>query len=71
MDFTIPRHVETIAHRVRQFVDDEVIPVETQLLADGTDLNADILQALRAKAKAAKLWAPTMPKAWGGMGLNI
>ncbi len=71
MDFTMPRHVETIALRVRQFVDDEVIPVETQLLRTNTDLNADILQALRAKATAAKLWAPTMPKAWGGMGLNI
>ena len=54
MDFTIPRHVETIAHRVRQFVDDEVMPVETQLLRTNTDLNADILQALRAKAPPAK-----------------
>jgi len=71
MDFTIPRHVETIAHRVRQFLDDEVIPLETELLRSGVDLNEDILQGLRAKAKAAKLWAPTMPKAWGGMGLNI
>ncbi|MCY3914472.1 MAG: acyl-CoA dehydrogenase family protein [Chloroflexi bacterium] len=71
MDFTIPRHVEAIAHRVRQFLDEEVIPVETQLLRTNTDLNADILRELRAKAKAAKLWAPTMPKAWGGMGLNI
>ena len=71
MDFTIPRHVEAIAHRVRQFIDEEVIPVEAQLLRANADLNADILQALRAKAKAAKLWAPTMPKAWGGMGLNI
>ena len=71
MDFTIPRHVETIARRVRQFVDEEVIPVETQLLRTNTDLNADILQALRVKAKAAQLWAPTMPKKWGGLGLNI
>ena len=71
MDFTIPRHVEAIAHRVRQFVDEEVIPVETELLRTSADLNADILRELRAKAKAAHLWAPTMPKAWGGMGLNI
>ena len=71
MEFTIPRHVQTIAHRVRQFLDDEVIPVESELLRTGADLNNVILQELRAKAKAAKLWAPTMPKAWGGMGLNI
>jgi len=71
MEFTIPRHVQIIAHRVRQFVDDEVIPVESELLRTGRDLNKAILQDLRAKAKAAELWAPTMPKAWGGMGLNI
>ena len=71
MDFTIPRHVQRIVHRVRQFVDAEVIPLEAQLLRAGADLTMPQLQDLRAKAKAAQLWAPTMPKAWGGMGLNI
>ncbi len=71
MEFTLPRHVEAIAHRVRQFVDAEVIPLETELLRTSTNLSVEMLQDLRIKAKAAKLWAPTMPKAWGGMGLNI
>ena len=71
MDFTIPRHVHALAERVRQFVDDEVIAVEAELLRSGADLSNELLQDLRARAKAAKLWAPTMPKEWGGMGLNI
>ena len=71
MDFTVPRHVEALVHRVRQFVDDEVVPLETELLRAGALLERDRLQDLRAKAKAARLWAPTMPKDWGGMGLNI
>ena len=71
MDFTIPRHVEAIAHRVRQFVEDEAIPLESELLRTGADLSVEMVQELRRKARAAKLWAPTMPKAWGGMGLNI
>ena len=71
MDFTIPRHVEAIAHRVRQFVDDEAIALESELLRSGADLSVEMVQELRRKARAAKLWAPTMPKAWGGMGLNI
>ena len=71
MDFTLPRHVESIAHRVRQFVDDEVVPLETELLRTSTVLTVEMVRDLRVKAKAAKLWAPTMPKAWGGMGLNI
>ena len=71
MDFTIPRHVEAIAHRARQFVDDEVIPLESELLRTGADLSVDALQDLRVKAKAAGLWAPTMPAEWGGMALSI
>ena len=71
MDFTIPRHVERIAERARQFVDDEVIAVESELLQTSADLTVEILAGLRAKAKAAGLWAPTMPKVWGGMGLGI
>ncbi len=71
MDFTIPRHIELIAQRARQFVDEAVIPLETELLRSGADLRMDLLQDLRAKAKAAGLWAPTMPKDWGGMGLSI
>ncbi len=71
MDFTIPRHVEAVAHRVRQFVDDQVIPLESELLRTGADLSIEVLQDLRAKAKAAGLWAPTMPKDWGGMALSI
>ena len=71
MDFSIPRHVEDIVERVRQFLVAEVIPLEAQLLREGIELERDMLMALRAKAKAAGLWAPTMPAEWGGMGLTI
>ncbi|MCY4464753.1 MAG: acyl-CoA dehydrogenase family protein [Chloroflexi bacterium] len=71
MDFSRPRHIEAIVHRVRQFVDQQLIPLETDLLRTGDDLDMDKLQDLRAAAKAAGLWAPAMPKVWGGMGLNI
>lgn len=71
MDFTIPPHVQDIANRVRRFVDDAVIPVETHLRQTGENLTFRTLQELRQKAKAAGLWAPTMPPDMGGMGLNI
>ncbi len=71
MDFSTPRRIEAIAHRVRSFVDEQVIPLESELLRAGDDLSLTQLQELRAAAKAAGLWAPTMPKDWGGMGLNI
>lgn len=71
MDFSMPRQIEAIVHRVRQFVDEQVIPLETDLLRTGADLSMDQLQDLRAATKAAGLWAPTMPSEWGGMGLTI
>ena len=54
MDFTIPKHVQEITHRVRQFIDNEVIPIETQLLQSGEDLTMATLQGLRSKAKAGR-----------------
>ncbi|MCY3575605.1 MAG: acyl-CoA dehydrogenase family protein [Chloroflexi bacterium] len=71
MDFNPTRPVEAIVHRIRQFLDDYVIPLETDLLRSGADLRMEQLQELRAGAKAAGLWAPTMPSEWGGMGLHI
>ena len=71
MNFAMPRHIAVIAHRVRQFVDEEVIPLESELLRSGAAPSVDMVRELRRKAKAARLWAPTMPKPWGGMGLDI
>lgn len=71
MDFSIPAHVQDIVHRVRQFVDDEVIPLEQELIRANDELTHEQVQALRNKAKAQGLWCPTMPKDLGGMGLNI
>ncbi len=71
MDFTIPGHVQDIVHRVRQFVDDVVIPVEQTLLKEGRDITKAEVLELRELAKAAGIFAPTMPKDLGGMGLNI
>ncbi len=69
MDFSLPPHVEEIARRVRRFVDDEVIPLE-DFEANGT-ISDKALRDVRAKAKAAGLWAPQLPPDLGGMGLSL
>ncbi|MGB1289300.1 MAG: acyl-CoA dehydrogenase family protein, partial [Aggregatilineales bacterium] len=71
MDFTIPQHVQNIAERVRQFVDREVLPIEKEIIQNQQELTADMVNDLREKAKAEGLWAPTMSKDLGGMGLDI
>ena len=68
MDFSIPKHVHDIAHRVRQFVDTEVVPIEQELLQTGQELDHAILQDLRARAKSADLLGSDHAKRMGWDG---
>jgi len=71
MDFSTPPHVQAIVRRVTQFIDNEVIPLE-QHAADTLDgLPAPLLTEVRAKAKAAGLWAPQLAPELGGLGLSL
>lgn len=71
MDFTLPPAIEEARRRARQFVEDEVLPVENDPANydDHENITLAALRPLRAKAKAAGLWAPQMPTERGGMGL--
>lgn len=69
MDFSLPPHVAEIAHRVRRFVDEEVIPLED--FEASAAISDQALREVRAKAKAAGLWAPQLPPDLGGMGLSL
>ena len=71
MDFTIPPHVQDLTHRVRQFVDSEVIPLENFIDDHQDGLPPDLLRDVRAKAKAARLWTPQLPAELGGLGLSL
>jgi acyl-CoA dehydrogenase len=73
MDFTLPAHVESYCKRYRAFVAEHLIPLERDPNAydEHENIRLDVLEEMRAKAKAAGLWAPQMPKERGGQGLNI
>ena len=71
MDFTIPPHVQDLTHRVRQFVDSEVIPLENFTDDHQDGLPRDLLRDVRAKAKAAGLWCPQLAPELGGLGLSL
>ena len=73
MDFTLPPQIEDYRKRYRAFVAEHVLPVESdpQSFDDHENIRLDLLDKLRAKAKAAGLWAPQMPQDVGGLGLNM
>ncbi len=70
MDFSITAELAADTKRVGAFVADEIIPLESDPAHYDAYGNIDmaLLQSLRAKVKAAGLWAPQIPQAQGGMG---
>jgi acyl-CoA dehydrogenase len=73
MDFTLPADIERLRLKVRDFVADEILPLETrpEIYDEYENIKLDVLDEMRAKARAAGLWAPQMPKERGGLGLPI
>lgn len=69
MDFSIPPELDDLATRVRRFVDDEVIPLESEIDVEAGDIAA--IADLRAKAKAEGLWAPHLPQEYGGQDTGL
>src|SRR5471030_1840249 len=68
IDFEIPAEAKAVREKVRQWVRDECVPAEAELLA-GRDYKT-VLDALRTKARAQGLWCPFIPTEHGGMGLG-
>ena len=74
MDFTLSPEIEDYRRRVKAFVAAHLIPLESDpgnFDPEHDNIRFDLLDAMRAKAKAAGLWAPQMPKARGGQGLSM
>ncbi|RVU39422.1 acyl-CoA dehydrogenase [Hwanghaeella grinnelliae] len=72
MDFILTPEVDYLRKRYRAFVDQHIIPLESDRSAYDAHENIahDALEGMKAKAKEAGLWSPQMPKERGGLGLN-
>lgn len=73
MDFGLPPDFEDIRLRTRAFVAREILPLEADRanFDDHENIRLDRLDEVRAKAKAAGLWAPQSPREFGGMQLPV
>lgn len=72
MDFALDPELEALRRRTRDFVEERLIPLESD--PDAYDAHENIaedrLEAMRAAVKAEGLWAPQMPRDRGGLGLG-
>ena len=69
IDFGLGDALLALQHRVRTFVDAEVIPREPEVTRDPSALDS-VRRELQARAKAAGLFLPTGSTALGGLGLD-
>jgi acyl-CoA dehydrogenase len=69
MDFELPADLQTLRERVRVFIRDEVVPLEAHE-DDEAGLPIGVLAEVRQKARRAGVWAPQLPKEYGGLGLD-
>ena len=70
MDFDLTPEQTALRDRVRDFIRREVVPLEPRE-DEHEGLPPDLLAEVRQKARAAGVWAPQLPRAYGGLGLEI
>ena len=72
MDFSIYPELAEIEQRIKTFVQDEIIPLESDPASydDHGNINLPLLQEIRHKVKKAGLWAPQVPIEQGGLGFG-
>ena len=71
MDFQLEPAKQTIVNRVREYVDRELIPLETAFLQSGLGPLLPVLRGKRAEVKKLGLWGPIYPHEHGGLGLDL
>ncbi len=74
IDFTLAPEHEAIRSRVREFIEETVMPAVAGFDRDDGSLSRSeylkTIFGLREQARAVGLWLPHMPTEWGGMGLG-
>ncbi|WP_100959966.1 acyl-CoA dehydrogenase family protein [Bosea sp. FBZP-16] len=72
MDFSLPAATEDIRSRIEDFVAREIVPLEADPASydDHENIRLDLLDAMRARARAAGLWCIQLAPEHGGLGLG-
>ena len=73
MDFTISPRIEDFRTRIARFVDDEILPLEKDRANydPHENIRTDLLETLRAKARAQGLWCLQLKEETGGRDLGL
>ena len=70
MNFSLPPEVEALREKTRQFIAEQVIPLENDPRQDSHGPHRELRDELVARAKAAGLLTPHASREMGGLGLS-
>lgn len=70
MDLKWSQDIQVLQHRVESFVEEQVIPLESEARRKG-GLARDVLSQLRDQARKRGIYAPQLPAELGGLGLDV
>ncbi len=72
IDFTVPPELGDVLARVRAYVEEDVLPAESQI-ADPDDVLTSwhVVEELRDKARDRGIYTPHLPEEWGGLGVGV
>jgi acyl-CoA dehydrogenase len=71
MDFTLAPELADLRKKVRNFMEEHVLPNEGAIVAEDRRRQYDTLKSLQRRAKEAGLWTPHLPAELGGRGLGV
>jgi alkylation response protein AidB-like acyl-CoA dehydrogenase len=71
MDFSIPEKTKAVCEQVRDFVRQELFPLEAQARKKSFRELLPLLNAKRDLVRQQQLWTPQIPKNYGGAGLGF
>ncbi len=71
MDFHVSEEMSVRLTMIREFMENEVIPLEGEMLHGTAETLQAGVEAAQAKVKQMGLWAPNHPVEFGGLGLSM
>ena len=72
IDFTIPPDLRDLLERVRAFIDEDVLPAESEIEDPHDVLKSwHVVDRLRDRARERGIYTPHLPEEWGGLGVGV
>lgn len=66
IDFSVPQELESARQKTAAFMEQHIYPNEQRFVED-EGLPGELERELQARVKSDGLWAPNLPREWGGM----